>query len=188
MESKTNLFLGILRLFGVNTRGIETIIDTFSGVTKKPLEAAAKPAEDYGAYWEGEYGKFMLVDKDGKKITDETFANVSDFKEGLAVIERQKDKGSRCGFIDPGGKFPFEPIYDTVQIFGEGLAPAQLNKKWGYIDRTGKTIIPFKYDSATRFGSNAKEQAQAREGEKWFFIDRSGNFVRACEKPAGWKE
>ncbi len=188
MESKTNLFLEILRLFGVNTRGIETVIDQFSGVTRKPLEAAPKPVEDVGAYWDGEYGKFMLVDKEGKKITDETFANVSDFTEGLAAIERQKDKGSRCGFIDPSGKFPFEPIYDFVQSFAEGLAPAQLNKKWGYIDKTGKTIIPFQYDTAGPFGYSAKDQAVVREGGKWFLIDKSGNFVRACEKPAGWKE
>ncbi len=187
MGSKTNLFLEILRLFGVNTRGIETVLDQFSGAAKKPLEAA-KPAVDVGAYWDGEYGKFVLVDKAGKKIIDETFANVTDFDEGLAVIERQKDKGSRCGFIEPSGKFAFEPIYDTVEIFGEGLSAAQLNKKWGYIDRTGKTIIPFKYDSAARFGSNTKGQAQVREGEKWFLIDKVGNFVKACEKPAGWRE
>jgi hypothetical protein len=127
----------------------------------------------------------VLFDRVGNKLTKETFANVSDFEEGLAVIERQKDKGSRCGFIDPAGKFPFEPIYDTVQIFTNGLAPVQLKKKWGFIDKTGKQVISLKCEVATRFDMNIQGQAQVREGDRWFYINREGGFVKSCEKPQG---
>jgi hypothetical protein len=31
---------------------------------------------------------------------------------------------------------------------GEGLAKVKLNGKWGFIDKTGKEIVPPKYDGA----------------------------------------
>ena len=36
--------------------------------------------------------------------------------------------------------------YDDVWDFGEGLAPVKLNGKWGYIDKTGKEVIPCIFD------------------------------------------
>ena len=179
MGTKTKILLGALKLFGVNTRGIESIMEKLS-------EKNSKPEEDYGAYWDGEYGDFVLVDKAGNKLTNETFANVSSFSEGLAGIEQQKDKGAKWGFIDPNGKFPFKPIYDEVQLYANGLAPVQLKKKWGYIYKTGKEAIPFKYDAATPFNLNVKDQAQVRQGGKWFYIDKAGNCIKNSEKPNGW--
>ncbi len=52
------------------------------------------------------------------------------------------------------------------------------NHKWGFIDRTGKLIVPYKYDSAGPFSEGL---AAVRVGEwdtgKWGFIDKTGKVV-----------
>lgn len=43
------------------------------------------------------------------------------------------------------------PQYEGAGRFSEGLAPVRKDGKWGFIDETGKTIIPFQYDLAGIF-------------------------------------
>ena len=36
--------------------------------------------------------------------------------------------------------------YDDIDCLSEGLAGVKKNGKYGFIDKTGKVVIPFKYD------------------------------------------
>ncbi|MDR7857459.1 WG repeat-containing protein [Tissierella sp.] len=47
-----------------------------------------------------------------------------------------------------------DPIYDYARNFSEGLAAVMKDGKWGYIDKTGKTVLEFKYDIAYSFSEN----------------------------------
>jgi len=68
-----------------------------------------------------------------------------------------------------------EPIYEAEwPQFSEGLAPVKKDGKWGYIDSTGKEIIPFQYDDAIGFGDGL---APVQLNGKWMVIDREGNIV-----------
>jgi hypothetical protein len=62
----------------------------------------------------------------------------------------------------------------AYQVFGEtGLAMVQnTNGKWGAIDKTGKTVIPFQYDNfyPYYFGLAAFSQ-----NGKWGYLDAQGN-------------
>jgi WG containing repeat len=62
--------------------------------------------------------------------------------------------------------------------FSEGLAAVKLKDKWGYIDKMGKTVIPFQYDGTLPFsdGLSAARQWDVNEG-KWSYIDRTGKVV-----------
>ena len=40
-----------------------------------------------------------------------------------------------------------EKEYDRVYGFKEGLAKVELKNKCGYIDKSGKEVVPIKYDS-----------------------------------------
>ncbi|MHB8123063.1 MAG: WG repeat-containing protein [Desulfuromonadaceae bacterium] len=54
------------------------------------------------------------------------------------------DPGSR-GHPQDGykaGKLIIPPRYNGVQPFSEGLAVVKLGDKYGYIDRSGKMVIP----------------------------------------------
>ena len=55
-------------------------------------------------------------------------------------------------------------------MFSEGLACVKLNGKYGFVDKSGKEIIPVKYDSAWSFS-----EGLARVGlDKCGFIDKMG--------------
>jgi len=46
------------------------------------------------------------------------------------------------------GKMDF-CIWDGAEAFSEGLARVKKDGKWGFIDQSGKTLIPFIYEDAT---------------------------------------
>src|SRR5690554_5998565 len=64
--------------------------------------------------------------------------------------------------------------YDQVGAFNEGLARIKQDGKWGYLDATGKEVIPFEYDDA---GSFSEGLAPVMKRKKWGYIDKSGRVV-----------
>ncbi|MBR0599915.1 WG repeat-containing protein [Sinanaerobacter chloroacetimidivorans] len=65
-----------------------------------------------------------------------------------------------------------EPEYEgSWPQFTEGLVPLSEQGKYGYLDKTGKSVIPFQYDSAWNFSEGLA--AVERKG-KWGYIDKEG--------------
>src|SRR6185369_4858024 len=85
-------------------------------------------------------GKYGYIDKTGKMVIKPDFAGASRFSEGLAAV--QPRQGSKVGFIDETGK-PVIPLeFDLADPFSEGRAAIMINQLWGYIDKTGKIVVP----------------------------------------------
>ena len=70
--------------------------------------------------------------------------------------------------------------------FFEGLAPVagyveaengMRSLKWGFIDKTGKTIIPLQYEQANGFSEGL---AAVKNGDRWGYIDITGKEVIPC--------
>jgi|SRR5665213_2156096 len=76
------------------------------------------------------------------------------------------------GFINQSGKLVIEG-FTQVKPFSEGLAVASKGAKYGFIDATGQTIIPFIFDMANPFSDGL---AAVRISENWGFIDMHGSF------------
>ena len=64
--------------------------------------------------------------------------------------------------------------YFYIWIFSEGLARVLLNNKLGFIDKTGKEVIPIKYDDASSFSEGL---ASVSLNYKYGFIDKTGKEV-----------
>ncbi|HUM96847.1 MAG TPA: WG repeat-containing protein [Chitinophagaceae bacterium] len=64
-----------------------------------------------------------------------------------------------------------KPIYDTTYTFTEGLGRVKHNGKYGFVDKTGKLVIPAKYDAAEAF---SQEIAAVFLNGKAFFINKKG--------------
>ena len=95
---------------------------------------------------------------------------VSDFREGLAVVELN----GKLGYINKSGKEIVPPKYDEAKFFHEGLAPVKLNGKWGYINKSGKEVVPPKYDYVWDFKEGlADVELNGKQG----FVDKSGKEV-----------
>ena len=62
-----------------------------------------------------------------------------------------------------------EPFYENKE-----LSYKELNGKWGYNDKNGKEVVPFKYDSANLFSEGL---AHVRLNGKYGYIDKTGKEV-----------
>jgi len=100
-------------------------------------------------------------------------------------IEKERLENDRLKiFYDNGGfgikdkitgEIIIHAIYSTIKLFSEGLAPAKKRfGKWGFINKSGKVILPFEYDNAGRFGEGL---ACVELNGKWGFIDKTGKEV-----------
>ena len=70
-----------------------------------------------------------------------------------------------------GAEEPLYLKYDFAGNFSEGLAVVEFDGKYGYIDKTGKEIIPPKYDYTQPFNNGV---AIALKDGKIYLIDKYG--------------
>ncbi len=75
-------------------------------------------------------------------------------------------------------------IFATTLIFGQDdvdIDPIRKqgnNGKWGFVDTTGKEIVPCIYDDAGYFNEGL---ANVKKEEQWGFIDKTGKVTVPAE-------
>lgn len=105
-------------------------------------------------------------------------------------IEGNDPVGTRWGFADKTGAVVIKPQFVgnyyypphfangmaviSGNFIGTTLATFGLNTKYGYIDKSGKFVIPQTFDEAFDF---SEELASVRVGKKYGFIDKTGHMV-----------
>jgi hypothetical protein len=116
--------------------------------------------------------KVGFIDKTGKEVIPLTYDRATAFHDGLSMVER----GTTTSFIDTNGNEVFS-LKDRFLVlptdhFSEGLCPITVSSdKFGFIDKTGKVVIPLKYDLVDLFSEGlAKVTLNNKDG----FIDQSG--------------
>lgn len=96
-----------------------------------------KNAEDLWRYFDHE-GKMLFETHDG---------GPSQFSEGFAC--KYSSESGKYYFIDTTGKPAFDgKQWEWAENFCEGMALVFDGSGWGFIDTTGKLVIPCKYESA----------------------------------------
>jgi hypothetical protein len=85
----------------------------------------------------------------------------------------------KVGAIDSAGAWVIQPKYDAfgfgggyISGFHTGLIPVRSGDKWGFVDSTGKEVIPVRFDAVSLFERGV---SWTRMGDEWCPIDRSGN-------------
>jgi hypothetical protein len=90
-----------------------------------------------------------FINRQGKRIGDQTFEEASPFSDGMAAIQID----DKWGFIDTTGTIIIAPKYYVRSDFSEGLASVSLKSDTisnggsfigALIDKTGQEVIPFK--------------------------------------------
>lgn len=115
--------------------------------------------------------------EDGKIIVPAEYsfiAPVSD--DSFQVI-----KGKKHGFVDLNGN-EFIELTDEVECysdFSEGLAAFRKDKKWGFIDKTGKVVIEAKFQYCECFHDGLCKISN--EDGRFGFINKSGDTVIDCQ-------
>ena len=136
-------------------------------------------------------GLLAYYDRTGKKISPPLGYGPSShsFSEGLVPV----GINGKTGFMDRTGKIVIAPQFEDAENFSEGLAPVKVRSddttwcpreasgsrkgftmKWGYIDKSGKIVIPPQFESAEPFSEGVAAINQCDEG---FFVDKTGKKI-----------
>jgi hypothetical protein len=123
-------------------------------------------------------GKYGYIDLTGKFVIPPQFTGADDFHEGVARI----DAGSNgVYFIDRTGRRITKPgQFSSAFAAQDGLIAVSKTDRpggkelWGFIDLSGKQIIPFKFDGIDSFQEGL---AVVVVNDKYGYIDRTGKFA-----------
>ncbi|MDO4441411.1 MAG: WG repeat-containing protein [Moraxella sp.] len=74
--------------------------------------------------------------------------------------------------------------YNVVYCSSEGLTKVWQNGKYGFIDKTGKAVIPVQYDFAWEFSEGL---ARVEQNDKYGFIDKTGKAVIPVQYDFAWE-
>ncbi|HEY1045772.1 MAG TPA: WG repeat-containing protein [Bacteroidia bacterium] len=99
------------------------------------------------------------------------------FQYGLIKVQ----KHDHYGYIDIKNNVKIEIKYEELESFKEGLAWAKdSNKQVGYIDQTGKTIVPFEYSDINTNWNNRHFNhglAPVSKGRKFCLINKNNQAI-----------
>ena len=123
-------------------------------------------------------GKWGYINSKGEEVIpckfeleDEKWESVDRFQDGLAKIH----KGGKWSLINRQGETVVPFVYDYIEDYSDGLAAVRNEQSlYGYIDKSGKEVIPCKYE-----GAHFCDEGMASVCRKgfWGFIDKKGNEV-----------
>ena len=117
-----------------------------------------------------------FVNRNGEVVIPLQFEEAEPFSDGLAVV---KKKDGTYAYIDKTGKVAIDASkYSSAFPFYEGLAMVRSRDthKAGFIDKTGKEVIPCQYRWAGYFRNGATYASDA-EGKNWL-IDQTGKKLK----------
>jgi WG containing repeat len=125
--------------------------------------------------------KWGFIDRTGTMVIEPQFDQAGDFSEGLALVR----VGELLRYVDPSGRvaidlherrLPDEVNLTDARHFSQGLAAfsAPDTAKWGFIGKSGKAVIPPRFDAVDRFHEGlALVTLDGRHG----YIDTTGAMV-----------
>ena len=116
--------------------------------------------------------KWGYIDQAGRVTLAFSYEYATPFFEGAAVVKLGDNKWA---VINKTGGVVAQLPYEEVGNFVFGFARVLNDKKYGFIDKTGKEVIAPGYDGAENF-SREGLAAVCRE-KKWGFIDKANKEV-----------
>ncbi len=158
------------------------------------IAAASSFCEGYALIQKGQSVimgvKQVFIDKNGKEVFPAlasthkgTFGDMTVYpvRENRRVYYNAELK--KYGYADAKGAIAIKPQFDKAQNFSEGLAAVMIkegyNEKWGFIDLTGKMVIPATY--GLKPGRFSEGLAAVRIGDEseyeMTYIDKTGKRV-----------
>ena len=121
----------------------------------------------------------LLLDKTGKAITPKgqcgIILDMCDGLAGFSVSYLENGKiVQKWGYINNTGKVVIEPEFDYVGNFCGGYAFVEKDNKVGIINKTGRFVIPYKYDVHASQATLPNGLAVCKIGKNMVLIDMTG--------------
>lgn len=126
-------------------------------------------------------GKWQLIDKKGVTLLPYAVDSITDCFGGYSLaLEKTGDKYKIKGFFGKSTLqyIPVSGSYytGTYSYFSEGYVPVADTKTmlFGYLDATGREVIPFKYSQARPFIRGLASVEPAKTKRQTIYIDKNG--------------
>lgn len=121
-------------------------------------------------------GKCGIIDKKGNQLTQLLYEHIDKFDNDLSGLARVS-RDRKWGFINKSGQEVIPCIYQNANFFSDGVALiTKVNGTTGYLDKTGKVIIPF--DEFTQADNFRNGKARVQKGNTSYFIDKKGEIIK----------
>ncbi len=120
-------------------------------------------------------GRYGYIDKTGNIVIPLNFTSAIDFSDGLAVV----GYGNNIWYIidktcDIKNTKELLTQYTNVTGFKEGFVEVYKDGKHGFVDQTGREVVPPIYDYVQDFSEGL---AQVKKDGKYGFVDQTGKEV-----------
>ena len=115
--------------------------------------------------------KVFFVDRHGSIIAT-SYTYVDWYPEGGEFVVQ--DEQGQWYLFNPAEQRTTSVSAETVLLPREGLAPVQINGKWGYCDLSGMLVIPCIYDSVSSFRNG---RAYVNIGDFYYYITSDGECI-----------
>ncbi|MFT3824896.1 MAG: WG repeat-containing protein [Chitinophagaceae bacterium] len=103
-----------------------------------------KEFDEQGNFKKATGSEFMLINREGKIVTDKKYNNGEQFKEGMSQVTEVKDNRGYYGFIDRKGELKIPCVYKKASSFRNGYAKVQQGDRYFVIDKTGNFVMGIK--------------------------------------------
>jgi len=100
---------------------------------------------------DGDGMKAGVVDAAGKVVVPTEYDAVTILDGGFAVGNRDSAGKMKIGLVNAAGEKVTDLVYDSIGAPGGGLLRVSKDGKAGFVDWSGKEVVPFRYDSANSF-------------------------------------
>jgi WG containing repeat len=119
---------------------------------------------------------YGFIDTRGHVVLDKDDYDWADaFQDAMDEPVARVTRAGRTGYVDTHGTL-VPGWFEAGSQFGcDGLAAVETGGKFGYVDRSGRFVIPARYDVAERFDDD--RAALAMLHGKWGMIDHEGKVV-----------
>lgn len=158
-------------------------IDCDGNVVIPPIyEIAEDFSEGLACVAELGWGKgYKFIDTNGEVVISlkDGIVVCGYFHEGLCVVEVD----GKSGYIDKTGAMAIAPQFDAAYDFKHGVALVSSNADsddhWGFIDKTGKVIVPLKYRRAEppTFWYTDDGLLRLLDGNETYYFDTTGKQI-----------
>ena len=125
-------------------------------------------------------GLYGYKDGEGKIRVEAKYYSAEPFENGTAMvtIDDKNIHPSSYGWINQSGKNLTGKYDDHIGFGYNDLCSVKLNGKWGFIDKTGKEVVPLKYDDFYRPRPTVYQSIiAAKLNGKWCFINGKGKVL-----------
>jgi uncharacterized caspase-like protein len=139
--------------------------------------------------------KYGFINKSGNLVIPAEYDYAEGFSEGLAKVgkiyadgpEEGDPPAYEFGYIDKAGKLVVEMKYHDAGSFSEGMAVVVREGKQGFINKSGKEVIPLEYDAedcdCAEFDAGL---ASVTLGGKYGFVNVRGSEVIPLKYDEVW--